>query len=267
MRRHKKLISIASATLTLLAASFLIGFKRWSPQGSAQTVAFKPFVLHEQETTFNSDKVAIKEVDFTIARRADGSLMKSFPITGTDSPSGKDAQAVLIWEVANRQDIALEPFTNSVMTQHRSPKEVSDFVGSQHECAADGVLSSSSGRSTSTMLGHLVVQIEQNSATLQSVSWVAPDLDCYPLKKTNTFLDPKHAGTYQEIVVTKLDEGIPPATMFTVPSDYTERSPLQIEAQYTRQFSGHSFFGRDNAKNAEHQYQRHQDQVILEPNR
>jgi hypothetical protein len=241
--------------LVLLACGFLIGFEGRPSQSGPAAATFRPFVLYEKEVQFSPDNAVVTEVDYTVARRADGSLMKSYIITGPNSPDGNDGKAIMIWDVSDHQDIALEPFTKSVMTQHRSVAEIANFLASQHACSG---APPSSSRPRSTMLGRAVIQLTDKSEIDQSVSWVDPALDCYPLKKTLWLLDPPHKGSRHETEVTKIEEGDPPVSMFAVPLDYIERSPLEIEAEYAREYSGRPFFGHDAANNAERQYRQHQ---------
>lgn len=250
MRRFKRAIWVLGA----FALSFLIGFEvRLEPQ--TQGKQFKPFVLYEQELNFSGNNVVAKEVDYTIARRADGSSMKSFTVS--DSPNGQEGKAVFIWDVSARQDMMLEPFTRSVMTQHRSAAEIADFVRS--ESCPDLIPSPNNGQPPTTMLGHNVIRVEEKWDTEEIVSWIAPDLDCYPLQKTVRPLDAKFNGDYQTTTVTKIEEGAPRNSLFTVPADYPELSPLQLEEEYSAKFPGHRFFGREGAENAERQYRQHQN--------
>ncbi|MGH9629240.1 MAG: hypothetical protein ACRD7E_13045 [Bryobacteraceae bacterium] len=80
--------------------------------------------------------------------------------------------------------------------------------------------------------------------------WVSPDLDCYPLRK----YEESSRGGRNEVIVTKIEEGEPPDSMFEVAPDYVEASPLQIEAAYTAKFPGHVFFGEKMAKIVNERY-------------
>lgn len=144
------------------------------------------------------------------------------------------------------------------MTQHLSSAESQDFASSQHACGKIQGQPSDGNRALSTILGYSVVRVEESDNVERVVRWVAPDLDCYPLEKTTWFLEPRRGGDFQETIVDKIEPGEPPTSLFMVPSDYTERSPLQIESEYATKFSGHPFFGKHLAQEAEKQYRRHQ---------
>jgi hypothetical protein len=227
-------------------------------QSGPQSPVFRPFILSERVTHFSRSDVAVKYVDYTIARRADGSLVRSFIIRDSDSPDGSEGKAVFIWDVPSRQNIMLEPFTKSAMTQIRSPKEMTDFLSSQKACTG-AMLSENGDPSTEKLLGYPVIRVEETSTTMHTVSWVAPELDCFPLRQTVALLDAKHAGLHHDTVVTKIEEGDPPGSMFVVPKDYTERSPLEIQAEFARKSGGRQFWGT-TVDDAERQYRQHQNE-------
>ena len=240
----------------MLPGGFRSGSEARSKSSPQSRPAFQPFTASERVTHF-SRMNAVKDVDYTIARRADGSLVRSFIVKDLDSPDGNEREAVFIWDVSSRHSIMLEPFTKSAMTQLLSPKEIADFVSSQKACS-DAILSSSGDRSAEQLLGHPVVRVEETSSTIHTVRWVAPDLDCFPLRQTVALLDSKHAGLHHDDVVTKIEEGNPPNSMFAVPPEYTERSPLEIQAEYARKYGGVRFFGT-TVDDAERQYRQHRD--------
>jgi hypothetical protein len=256
MRGFKTTLPLLGATF-VLPVGFLIGLGVRSPSGP-QIPPFRPFVLFERESNKAADNTVTKEVNFTVARRGDGSLMRSFVISAADSPGGEEGKVVFIWDMAARAKVTLEPFTKSAMTQHLSDAEITDFLSSEHECTPvegpppDGI------QTPTIMLGHAVTRTEESDDILRVVRWGASDLDCYPLAKTTWFLEPRRGGAYQETIVTKIELGQPGNVFFTVPEDYTERSPLEIEAAYTSKFSGKPLLGPVEAQDAERQYSRHQ---------
>jgi len=255
MRHFWGVIPVLCLALVLLAGGLKVGSGARS-QSSPRSPAFRPFLISEREIHFSHMNV-VKEVDYRTARRADGSLVTSFIIKDSDSPDGSEGNTVFIWDTPSRKNIMLEPFTKSSMTQIRSPKEMTDFLSSQKACS-EAILSPNANRSTEQLLGYAVVRVEETSNVIHTVSWVAPDLDCFPLGQTVALLDPKHAGLHHDVIVTKIEDGDPPSSMFTVPSDYTERSPLEIQAEYARKYGGRQFWGT-TADDAERQYRQHRD--------
>jgi hypothetical protein len=207
MRGFKTTLPLLGAAL-LLPVGFLIGLGVRSPS-APQIPPFRPFVLFERELNKSADNTVTKEVNFTVVRRGDGSLMRSFVISAADSPGGEEGKVVFIWDMAARAKVTLEPFTKSAMTQHLSDAEITDFLSSEHECTPvegpppDGI------QTPTIMLGHAVTRTEESDDILRVVRWGASDLDCYPLAKTTWFLEPRRGGAYQETIVTKIELGQP----------------------------------------------------------
>jgi hypothetical protein len=257
MRQIWGIVPALCLGLALLVGGFKLGSEARAKSGPPSPV-FKPFILSERVTHFSQSDAAVKYVDYTIARRSDGSLVRSFIVKDSDSPDGSEGNAVFIWDVPSRQNIMLEPFTRSAMTQIRSPKEMADFLSSQEACSV-AIPSESGDRSTEKLLGYSVIRVEETSTTMHIVSWVAPELDCFPLRQTVALLDAKHAGLHHDTVVTKIEERDPPNSMFVVPKDYTERSPLAIQAEFARKSGGRQFWGT-TVDDAERQYRQHQGQ-------
>lgn len=249
---------VVTIAMMLLACSFLFGFGEARPAPQTDT-AFRPFVLHQQTLDFSSDMTAPpKRRDSTIARRSDGSRMNEDLMPASDSPNGQGTLLRQFWDVTGRRSVLLEPFTMSVMTQYLSDSEIANYLSSEHGCSdlesSESSAQSAAARSISTMLGHAVVQVEDSDAHIKATSWVAPDLDCYPLKRTLWFLDLQ--GEYQQTTVRDIVIGEPPDSMFDVGKDYTERSPSQVEAEYMTRFPGHELFGTQLSL-VESQYEAH----------
>jgi hypothetical protein len=257
MRQFWGIVPALCLGLALLVGGFRLGSEARSQSGS-QFPVFKPFILSERVTHFSRSDMVVKYVDYTIARRSDGSLVRSFIVKDSDSPDGSEGNAVFIWDVPSRQNIMLEPFTKSAMTQIRSPKEMADFLSSQKACTG-AMLSEKGDRSTEKLLGYPVIRVEETSTIMHTVSWVAPELDCFPLRQTVALLDAKHAGLHHDTVVSKIEEGEPPSYIFVVPREYSERSPVEIQTEYARKYSGRQFWGT-TVDNAERQYRQHQNE-------
>jgi hypothetical protein len=249
MRQFWGIVPATFLAFALLAGGLKISSKAKTQSGPPSAV-FTPFILSQRVTHFSRNDEAVKYVDYTIARRSDGSLAKHFIVKDSDSPDGSEGNAVFIWDVPSRQNIMLEPFTKSAMTQIYSPEEVSDFLSSQNACS-DAILSPHADRSTEQLLGYPVIRVEETSQTEHTVSWVAPKLDCFPLRKTVTLLDAKQPGRHSDSVVTSIQQGDPPDSLFVVPPEYSERSPLEIQSEYARISGGHQFFGNAVDQSAE----------------
>jgi len=109
------------------------------------------------------------------------------------------------------------------------------------------------------ILGYDVVKLTgedraPNNGREITEAWVAAELNCYPLRKSESL----SSGPHNEIEVTDLTEGQPPPPMFDVPRDYAERSPSQVSAEWAARF-GQPFWGREStAKRLDERYYSHQ---------
>jgi len=65
-------------------------------------------------------------------------------------------------------------------------------------------------------------------------TYVAPDLDCFVLKRIGTTTTPSGQSATTTTEVSNIVIGEPNAELFTVPANYTERSPSAIFAESAR---------------------------------
>jgi hypothetical protein len=221
--------------IVLLDAAFFTG-SRGQSQSSQGVGAVKPFTVYQHEVMHSPDpKDPPIEVDRVVARRSDGSHMESFT---TVSPAGEHGVVVGIREVGTGRAISLEPYTKSVSTRyHLSPDEMTEERGSLRSCTASQSALFSAAESLPKMLGHIVALDTAQNDDERSESWVALDLDCFPMQEIST-----RRGARNEFTVTRVEEGEPSVSLFTIPSDYVERSPGQIEAVYVARY-GEPLYG------------------------
>jgi hypothetical protein len=103
------------------------------------------------------------------------------------------------------------------------------------------------------MLGHKVYQIvRRGEDPVGTTRWVASDLNCFPLQKTEV----SPHGEKNVWTVVKIVEGEPPASMFTPPPGYVERSPAQVETLYEKMFGGKELYGKQITEHAESEYRK-----------
>jgi len=173
------------------------------------------------------------------------------------SPSGESGNTVEVVDVPGRRSVTLEPFTKSVLIFHLSADELRQSIQSQKACEASGVkeqLPERTGRRRKLMFGRELLMATDRTASKTALSWVAPDLDCYPLEEHVTFSN----GSHNDSWLVGLDVGTPPESLFEIPPDYTERSPLQIEASYRARYPGHRLWDDRMVGIIEQRYQAHQ---------
>jgi hypothetical protein len=233
-----------AATLAVAAYAFLGERERAAAKPGPSR--FKPFTLTEQELYFSKGDAVPKEVDHVVARRADGSLVRSFVVTGSDSPDGTEGTHVMILNVPSRLQITLESFTRSSMTRKLSKEKLDSRLSDEPFC--DGLAKAArrkAGADSQTVLGYRVFPVREKNRDWISEKWVAPVLDCYPLKETVQFLDSSGQEDGHNLTMVKtVKEGEPSSELFLVPGDYTERSPAEVEKIYASKYPGHELYGK-----------------------
>ena len=77
--------------------------------------------------------------------------------------------------------------------------------------------------------------------------WLAPDLNCTILREhlTITDKDGKVTKVYREAVSIK--PGEPPADFFSIPPDYQERGPAEVESEFETNGHGRIFANKESA--------------------
>ena len=93
------------------------------------------------------------------------------------------------------------------------------------------------------MLGYQVRKVVKDSLStsdrkVRFEAWLAPALNCDPLKTVNW--GARNDGPFfmlEEIVVTSVTPGDPDAALFEIPANYVERSPGEVQAEYARRYN------------------------------
>jgi hypothetical protein len=74
-------------------------------------------------------------------------------------------------------------------------------------------------------------EYEMNGVTEININWNAPDLDCATLRSVSDFRDKDgKLVNHFDMHASTITRGAPDARWFTVPDDYAEKSPSQIQA-------------------------------------
>lgn len=211
----------------------------------------KPFVAYQRKNSYGPNGELRTTTEFVIARKADGSYSNRFTIT---SPAGEKAWHLGFTDIATRRNAWLEQFTKSVMTFNMSDADVRAAVENELQCSAPDVrrqLEDKSGKS-SKILGHDAREVIAKEKHVTVWAWVAPELDCFPLVQTESFAD----GSRNEKRVERIAVGDPPQSLFTVPADYVERSPEEIEAAYRAKYPGSSVLWGRTLQTLQERYRR-----------
>jgi hypothetical protein len=86
--------------------------------------------------------------------------------------------------------------------------------------------------------------------------WVVPELECFAVKQLDYLIVNGATGAHNEKIVTSIAEGEPAPDLITVPTDYVERSPTQVDEELGRQRPGEVFWGPVVVKRMEDKYWR-----------
>lgn len=243
--------TLVGATILTFSGSLILGFmaRPRTPDGS-----FKPFACHERTLYFSGDPTPAKVADDTIARRADGSRVEiSTPARDSEDAPIEQTNASFIWDVAAQTYTHLDWETKSKITFRESNEKTAQLLESEHACTGLEASLAPGVSQESELLGLRVVRITDKESSFVIESWVSPDLDCFELKRASWSTDGDGAGDHSVTTVLSLDQGEPPANMFSIPPDFVEMSPLQFEAMKKAK-DGRAFWGSFAAEEIEKQY-------------
>src|SRR5262249_15516446 len=142
----------------------------------------------------------------------------------------------LIIDTNTKTRIAADGLTESLTTTRISDARVKQ-MRTKSTCTPDPSASHSS------VLGYDVVQAIKtlpagNHGFLCVELWVAPALDCYPLRE----IVYRSSGGGSEVLtnlreVTSVNPGPPAVDLFVVPRGYAERAPSAVFAEYDRRYA------------------------------
>jgi len=181
------------------------------------------------------------------ARRSDGSQLQSFTVL---APDGNSVQTTEITDLQKNQYIFLDSASKTMTTFHQSPGALIKGVEVHQGCPA---AASSPSVQKGVFLGHPIAVYRDDAwpaGGADVMITAALDLDCYPLKVTESF-----AGAFNQTEVSLVLPGEPPDSLFNPPSDYREVSPTQRSAEYEQRYPGHSFWDQGQLAQIERRYE------------
>jgi hypothetical protein len=224
--------------------------------GNAQPAAamYVPFTAQIVEESFgNSAAVKPATVQNIVYGRQSNGSEASF--TSVHSPDNQQtAELVYILDVNSRKEIQLEPFTKSSMTFYLSEEQLTQSLDSRHCPTNFDALTEHS-----KILNYDVVRYRDNSGSSAESptddiddEWIAPRLACFVLKDIFTV----SSGPWNRRTVVSLTEGEPASSMFSIPSEYVERSPSEINTAWRTIFPGTEFLPDASVRTVEQRYYR-----------
>lgn len=249
----KRPVVLLGLTLGFLGLSVAVGYRAQS-QTKPTHKAKKAFVAHLRVLQFGNTQKPPHIQNEVFALRSDGSYVRRFE---TVSPKGEVGWAVDIVDVRSGRYTLLEPFTRTAVTFYRTDDEMQSELRTRVTCSTSSETEKALARADKVVdkiLDREVVQVvERHEGSRRQVTterWVAPDLDCFPLRKSEW----SQTGSHNETEVTKLEVGEPPDSMFEIPAGFIESSPIQAEAAYAALYPGFSLWGTKAVTTIEERY-------------
>ena len=200
----------------------------YRPASAASTI--KPVTIVYQRTIFPDGSPA--NISFsrteTLGIRDDGSVSRA---DWKPATAGHPAYStLLITDVASGKYTIVDPFTES-RTTYRSPG-----MAEHHRVKPASTCPGTAGEQ---ILGFETVVEDKTSSfpdrRLTIRYWRAPHLNCLPLREEDrTMLFKTGKQSLQVLNATSITLDEPSASMFEVPSVYTERTPSEVMAESSR---------------------------------
>lgn len=153
--------------------------------------------------------------------RRQGAIATARQVEDWTQPGRKGLHRI-VFDLPNARFHGIEPFTRSLVTHSLAGHFESELTRSMQE-----VCRSSSALGAGEILGYRVVRLEQTIRLPKSPDerfvhefWLAPELGCFPLRRTTTLYRAEQRVSSNTLVFTEITEAEPPAWMFEVPTDY-----------------------------------------------
>jgi len=218
----RRIILLLVVSLSLAYAGFRFGSNsRALAQATMQPVPFTAEVLERRLDATGTEKY--RETSLS-AMRGDGTTIR---IIHRTFPDGKTYEFKTIIDVVHSTRIVLDQATESRTTYPLSNRSVQLLVNSTAYCG----LNLDTERMTTA--GYEALRQDNSTKKLTAVRWLAPALNCFPLKETT-----QSATSTNSREVTSVRLGEPDATLFVIPDNYTERTPSQVFNEFVRRFPG-----------------------------
>ena len=208
-----------------------------------QGAEFRPFtaemrVVHAQGP---GEGPLVQEAFY--ARRGDGSYVLHQQLT---NPDGEQGTLVNIFDMRSNRSITLYPSLHASLTFYYSEGAMREQswrgLSTCRSMEMLGVLGDATERVTAQLNGREALRAlaEDPKDGQRTEWWVAEELDCLPLRKSIT----GGRGVPQQMTVTRLTEGEPAESLFAIPPEYVEMSPVEIEAAYQARYPGVELHGQ-----------------------
>ncbi len=236
--------TVASALLTGLAIGCIFGYLQAPP--TVHGYQATPFLVRQAEKMFQEGSSRSDVSDETFARRGDGSW--SFSHTGR-AADGSSAHVLEYFDLVRMISVGTEYVTRSVMTTAVKASEIPTYLEAGF-IPCSGLKAGYEAGPHSRILGYDTILLSESDKEGTDLRWVAPALDCYPLRSVYRTTE----GRHDDFEASAVEEVEPPAILFEVPSGYVERSPKEIQALYAEQIPGAEVYPKEVLERLERRY-------------
>lgn len=233
------LIRVTAATLTAFCAGLgLNSAFELVPYRTHSRVPFTATVL----TVFHDlDGTEIMRETVDKGYKSDGSVAASFRRDGQlYGRPAESAEFTIIKDVGSRMNFDVYPIAESVTSFPMSDEQVRRMTA-QPDCTSEGSSWAIDHHpQPSTILGFKVVkrtaQLPAEGSSRASIheEWLAPDLNCFPLRQVSRDSNAAVEQVRTSLEVVRVTLGPPDEAMFRIPPAFTERSPREIHEEIAR---------------------------------
>jgi hypothetical protein len=216
----------------------------------AQERGFKPFTAVMVQRHYMPGAVEPDHIENYIhAVRSDGSWVNVFDRQLANHEWG---EVRVVLDVPSRKRVIIDPSTESLVSYPLSENGVRIRVTSPASCLSKA----NSGRAT--LMGYDVLKVSDDfpangDEIRRSERWLAPGLDCFAVKETNTYgsASALNRTTRDALYITI---GEPDPKLYQIPANYTERSPSELSAEHARRFGGQPILPDESAAQLDRTY-------------
>lgn len=236
-----RIVKFFVASVLVFALGVALRFALRADQ--AQHVAFTAIAL--ERANFNPDGTETLSVTTTQAVRSNGSSAtwwRTFQHE-TGTIASDYAEAKRIYDLESRVEKLVFPLTRSVSSVPVSDKQLQQLQKKPPaDCKSGGEAWTVDPQpAVRSILGYPVVHLSTSTENAESRidQWVAPSLGCLTMRMTWRAFDQTTGALnlVKTVDVTSVTEGEPDLDLFSVPEEFTERSPWE-EVQESAKIRG-----------------------------
>jgi len=186
------------------------------------------------------------------AVRSDGSEVT---VLRKEAPDGRPVDMKVILDIPSRRRVSVDPSTQSMSSFPLPERHVATYLSKPvMDCMEKP------GAEHTTLLGYDALKTREPGGPPESQdlieTWMAPALGCFPLREEYTYPAATLGGGALRVVkqAVFVIPGEPSASLYEIPSTYTERSPGEVNAEFERRFPGRHAFPEKTVRILDQRY-------------